>query len=63
MMARIGRLRDSEIAADADAAVADLRQMTDVRVGDVGVLGFCMGGRNTYMLAGARPDTWKAAGV
>lgn len=29
----------------------------------VAVLGFCMGGRNTYLLAGARPQHWKAAAV
>lgn len=63
MMTRISRLEDSEIVADADAAVSYLRSMKDVKVGDLGVLGFCMGGRNTYMLAGARPDVWKAAGV
>ena len=63
MMTRIGRLRDAEIIADADAAVAHLRALADVRVGALAVLGFCMGGRNAYLLAGARPGNWKAAGV
>jgi carboxymethylenebutenolidase len=63
MMARIGRLRDREIVADADATSAHLRGLRDVRVGKLAVLGFCMGGRLTYMLAGARPATFKAAGV
>jgi carboxymethylenebutenolidase len=63
MMARIGRLRDREITADADAAITYLRGLQDVRVGELAVLGFCMGGRLTYMLAGARPSTFKAAGV
>ena len=63
MMARIARLRDPEIVADADGAVRVLRGMTNPRVGDLAVLGFCMGGRITYMLAGARPQNWKAAGV
>jgi carboxymethylenebutenolidase len=63
MMTRIGRLRDAEIIADADAAVAHLRRLPDARVGDLAVLGFCMGGRITYMLAGVRPTAWKAAGV
>ena len=62
-MARIGRLRDREIIDDVDAAVAHLRALPDARVGPLAVLGFCMGGRNTYLLAGARPGTWKAAGV
>jgi carboxymethylenebutenolidase len=63
MMARIGRLRDREIVADADATSAHLRGLRDARVGELAVLGFCMGGRLTYMLAGARPATFKAAGV
>jgi carboxymethylenebutenolidase len=63
MMTRVGRLRDGEILADADAALTHLRQVPDARVGDFGVLGFCMGGRITYLLAGARPAAWRAAGV
>jgi carboxymethylenebutenolidase len=63
MMARIGRLRDTEIIADADATAAHLRGLADAKVSDLAVLGFCMGGRITYLLAGARPATWKAAGV
>jgi carboxymethylenebutenolidase len=60
MMTRIGRLRDREIIADADAAVAHLRA---AGVTALGVIGFCMGGRNAYLLAGARPGVWRAAGV
>jgi carboxymethylenebutenolidase len=63
MMARIGRLRDREIVAEADATTALLRRLPDSRVGDLAVLGFCMGGRITYMLAGARPAVWQAGGV
>jgi carboxymethylenebutenolidase len=62
MMARIGRLRDAEILADADATIAHMRGSVP-RAADLAVLGFCMGGRVTYMLAGARPQAWKAAGV
>ena len=63
MMTRVGRLRDREILTDADAATAHLKGLTEVRVGDLAVLGFCMGGRITYLLAGARPANWKVAGV
>ena len=63
MMTRIGRLRDTEIIADADATVAHLRAMKETHVTDLAVLGFCMGGRITYLLAGARPAAWRAAGV
>jgi carboxymethylenebutenolidase len=63
MMTRIGRLRDPQLIADVDAAAAHLRRLPDARVGDLAVLGFCMGGRITYLLAGARPALWRAAGV
>jgi len=63
MMTRVGRLRDGEILADADAAIAHLQRLPDARVRDLAVLGFCMGGRITYLLAGARPAAWQAAGV
>src|SRR5437763_16200666 len=63
MMTRMGRLRDKEILVDVDATIAHLRGLADARVGDLAVLGFCMGGRVTYMLAGARPAAWRAAGV
>ncbi len=63
MMTRMGRLRDKEILVDVDATIAHLRSLKDARVGDLAVLGFCMGGRVTYMLAGARPAAWRAAGV
>jgi carboxymethylenebutenolidase len=63
MMTRISRLRDGEILADVDATIGHLRGLPDARVVDLAVLGFCMGGRVTYLLAGARPAAWRAAGV
>ena len=63
MLTRIGRLRDAEILVHVDATIAHLRGLKDARVGDLAVLGFCMGGRVPYMLAGARPAAWRAAGV
>jgi carboxymethylenebutenolidase len=63
MMTRIGRLRDRELIADVEAAAAHVRRIPDVRVTDLAILGFCMGGRITYLLAGARPALWRAAGV
>lgn len=59
-MTKVGRLRDDEILADADAAIIDLRSRGADKLA---VLGFCMGGRNTYLVAGARPDVWSCAGV
>ena len=63
MMTRISRLRDAEILADVDATIGHLRGLRDQRAADLAVLGFCMGGRVTYLLAGARPAAWRAAGV
>jgi carboxymethylenebutenolidase len=62
-MARVGRLLDREILADADATVALLAELTEIRVGPLAVMGFCMGGRHAYLLAGARPQSWRAAAV
>jgi carboxymethylenebutenolidase len=62
-MTRVGRLLDREILADADAAVAHLGALKEAPVGPLAVLGFCMGGRNTYLLAGARPQLWSGAAV
>jgi len=59
-MTRVGRLLDREIVDDVDATVAHLRE---IGVDRLAVLGFCMGGRNAYLLAGARPSYWSAAGV
>lgn len=62
-MTRVGRLRDDEILADIDATAASLRALDRPRVTELAVLGFCMGGRITYLAAGARPALWRAAGV
>jgi len=63
MMTRIGRLRDHEILADIDGAIAHLRALDQPRVTELAVLGFCMGGRITYLAAGGRPAVWRAAAV
>lgn len=59
-MTKVGRLRDAEIIADAREAAAHLRARTDAKLA---ILGFCMGGRNAYLLAGAAPELWSAVGV
>ncbi|MGE0388064.1 MAG: dienelactone hydrolase family protein [Gammaproteobacteria bacterium] len=60
MMARIGRLRDDELVIDMRAAAAHL-QSRSPRVGPLGVTGFCMGGRVTYLMAAADPQFEAAA--
>lgn len=62
-LTRVGRLLDQEILDDADSARRHLRSLPDASVGPLAVLGFCMGGRGAYLLAGARPRWWSAAAV
>ena len=59
MMARIGMLRDEEIIAAMNAALALLKSK-DIGITRAGVTGFCMGGRVTYLMACANPE-FKAA--
>ncbi len=62
MMTRIGRLRDPEVINDVTAAVNYARRLKDTQLGDVGIVGFCMGGRVAYLMAASKP-VFKAAGV
>jgi carboxymethylenebutenolidase len=48
-------LRDSRIAADLAAAARWLESRPDVRAGDIGILGHCMGGRAVYLGAETYP--------
>jgi carboxymethylenebutenolidase len=62
MMTRVRRLRDREVTADVDATTQYLEAMPATAAGFVGILGFCMGGRVAYLIAGANPRL-KAAAV
>ncbi len=63
MLTRIGRLRDPEVIRDVNATVEHLRRLRPAaRAGDIGIIGFCMGGRVTYLMAGSNP-VFRAAGV
>ena len=61
-LTRIGRLRDPEVIGDVNAAVNYARRLKDTQLGDVGIIGFCMGGRVAYLMAASKP-VFKAAGV
>jgi len=61
-LTRIGRLRDPEVINDVNAAVNYARRLKDTQLGDVGIIGFCMGGRVAYLMAASKP-VFKAAGV
>jgi len=60
VMARIKMLRDDELVSDMSAAAAFLQSTG--QVGSLGVTGFCMGGRITYLMACA-DARYKAAAV
>ena len=60
-IALMNELKDDEVVADLDAALAWLRARDDVRGDRIGITGFCMGGRISYLLACARPDAIAAA--
>lgn len=49
--ARVSRLRDAEVIADVNAAVAFLQRQNAVLADFIGVMGFCMGGRVVYLMA------------
>lgn len=61
-MTRMGRLRDVHIVADVNAAVEYAKGLTEVRPDRIGITGFCMGGRVTYLMAASNPE-FKAAVV
>jgi len=61
-LTRIGRLRDPEVISAVNAAVNYARRLKDTQLGDVGIIGFCMGGRVAYLMAASKP-VFKAAGV
>ncbi len=60
-LARIGQLKDAEIIEDMNAAIAHLKAGR-ANAAPIGVAGFCMGGRVSYLTAAANPGI-KAAAV
>lgn len=62
-MTRMTRLRDVNIIMDVNAAIQHLKGMPEVRADRIGITGFCMGGRVTYLMAAQNPQDLKAAVV
>jgi carboxymethylenebutenolidase len=54
-------LKDEEVVADVASAIAYLERRPEVRADRIGITGFCMGGRVSYLAACALPDKIKAA--
>jgi carboxymethylenebutenolidase len=61
-MTRMGRLRDSSVVADVNAAVDHARSLLEIDGERLGITGFCMGGRVTYLMA-ANCDSFRAGVV
>jgi carboxymethylenebutenolidase len=57
----MGSLRDDEIVADVASAITHLETQATVRKGRIGITGFCMGGRVSYLAACALPERIAAA--
>src|SRR3989454_12771707 len=57
----MNRLQDPKIMDDVGAAIAHLKSQGNVKSGSIGVTGFCMGGRFTYLAAAHHNKDVKAA--
>jgi len=57
----MGALKDDEIVADVASAVAYLEKQPGLRAGRIGITGFCMGGRVSYLATCALPGKIAAA--
>lgn len=53
---RYEALTDPEISADMNTAFDYLQRQPYVQADRLGIMGFCMGGRASYMMAALRPD-------
>jgi carboxymethylenebutenolidase len=53
-------LKDDQIVADVGAAIGWLERQGDVRADRIGITGFCMGGRVSYLVAAELPEKIKA---
>jgi carboxymethylenebutenolidase len=57
----MNRLQDPKVMDDVGAAIAHLKGQSNVKSGAIGVTGFCMGGRYTYLAAAHHTQDVKAA--
>jgi carboxymethylenebutenolidase len=55
------QLKDDEVVADLRGAIAWLEKQSFVRADRIGITGFCMGGRISYLAACEIPDKIRAA--
>jgi carboxymethylenebutenolidase len=57
----MNRLQDSKVMDDVGAAIGHLKSQSNVKANALGVTGFCMGGRFTYLTAAHHNKDIKAA--
>ncbi|HWP23227.1 MAG TPA: dienelactone hydrolase family protein [Candidatus Binatia bacterium] len=60
-IATLQRVVDSKAMEDVGAAIAHLKSQSNVKSGALGVIGFCMGGRLTYLTAAHHNDDIECA--
>ena len=60
-IATMQRVVDGKAMEDVGAAIAHLKSQSNVKAGSVGVIGFCMGGRLTYLAAAHHANDVKCA--
>jgi carboxymethylenebutenolidase len=60
-IATMQRVVDSKAMEDVGAAIAHLKSQSNVKSGSLGVIGFCMGGRLTYLAAAHHSKDVKCA--
>ena len=55
-LTRMGRLRDDQVVKDVNAAIAHVKTLPEARADSIGITGFCMGGRVSYLMAAQNPE-------
>jgi carboxymethylenebutenolidase len=60
-IATLQRVQDGKAMEDVGAAIARLKSQSNVKAGSLGVVGFCMGGRLTYLSAAHHAGDVKCA--
>lgn len=60
-IATMQRVVDSKAMGDIGTAIAHLKSQSNCKAGSLGVIGFCMGGRLTYLTAAHHANDIKAA--
>lgn len=60
-IAALQRVVDSKAMEDVGSAITHLKSQSNVKAGSIGVTGFCMGGRLTYLTAAQHANDIKCA--